>query len=77
MAQELVKGTGPVNVMISAKEEDDLIRQQYNSALRPDAGELQTCWRYLARITLDHRRKRWQTRGLWMNKLARQPSKLL
>ena len=43
MAQELVKGTGPVNVMISAKEEDDLIRQQYNSALRPDAGELRTC----------------------------------
>ena len=43
MAQELVVGTGPVNVMISAKEEDDLIRRQYNSALRPVAGELRTC----------------------------------
>ena len=43
MAQELVMGTDPVNVMISAKEEDHLIRRQYNSALRPDAGELRTC----------------------------------
>ena len=70
------------------KKDDDQKKPRVPLPSRADADALRTCWRCLARITLDRRHKRWQTHlvsvggtlwgwGLWMNKLARQPSKLL
>ena len=60
MALELVMATGPLN-MRKIKEDDVQKKATVQLPSRVDADALRTCWRCLARITLDRRHKRWQT----------------